>query len=160
MMPLLLLLLLIGAPLLELYVIIKVGGAIGAGITVFLVVATAILGIGLIRAQGVGTRERLQAKLARGEAPAMEVLEAAALLVAGGMLLAPGFITDTFGFILLVPPLRRLLIRAGVRHTASVRFGGFHDPRGGGPDPRSPRTFDGEAWSDDDDRDPPHFPRS
>ncbi len=158
MMPLLFLLLLIGAPLLELYVIIKVGGAIGAGITVFLVVATALIGVGLIRAQGVGTRDRLQAKLARGEAPAMEVLEAAALLVAGGLLLAPGFITDAFGFILLVPPLRRVLIRAAVRHTASVRFGGAYTTRGA--DPRRPRTFEGEAWSDDDDRDPPHFPRS
>ena len=159
MMPLLFLLLFIGAPLLELYVLIKVGGAIGAGITVFLVVATAVLGVWLIRAQGVSTHTRLRRKLEQGEAPAMEVLEAAALLVAGGLLLAPGFITDTFGFILLVPPLRRTLIRTALRRAITVRTGGFRHGRGGPGGPRGPRTFEGEAWSDDDDRDPPNFPR-
>ncbi|MGM0412268.1 MAG: FxsA family protein [Pseudomonadota bacterium] len=153
MPPLLILLaLFVGAPLVELYILIKVGEVIGAGITVLAVVGTAILGAWLIRAQGLSTQARLRQRLAMGEMPAMEMLEGAALLVAGVFLLTPGFVTDAFGFLLLIPPLRRALIRAAARRAVVVRGGDPNGGPGGGP-----RTFEGQAWPDDDDD--PRFPR-
>ncbi|MFP4131683.1 MAG: FxsA family protein [Thiohalospira sp.] len=150
MPPLLILLaLFVGAPLVELYILIKVGEVIGAGITVLAVIGTAVLGAWLIRAQGLSTQARLRQRLAMGEMPAMEVLEGAALLVAGVTLLTPGFVTDTFGFLLLIPPLRRALIRAAARRAVVVRGG--QGPGGG------PRTFEGQYWPDEDDD--PRFPR-
>lgn len=150
MPPLLILLaLFVGAPLVELYILIKVGEVIGAGVTVLAVIGTAVLGAWLIRAQGLSTQTRLRQRLAMGEMPAMEVLEGAALLVAGVTLLTPGFVTDALGFLLLIPPLRRALIRAAARRAVVVRGGG--GPGGG------PRTFEGQAWSDEDDG--PRFPR-
>lgn len=99
-------------PLAEIYVLIQVGGLIGALPTVVLVVFTAVLGAVLIRAQGLATVARMRQSLERGELPALELLEGACLLVAGALLLTPGFVTDSVGFMLLVPGLRRALIVA------------------------------------------------
>jgi UPF0716 protein FxsA len=98
-------------PLAEIYVLIEVGSLIGALPTVALVVLTAVAGAGLIRAQGLATLARARAVAERGEVPAMELLEGVCLLVAGAFLLTPGFVTDTAGFLLLVPALRRHLFR-------------------------------------------------
>lgn len=97
-------------PLAELYVLIQVGGVIGALPTVALVVFTAVLGAFLIRSQGLATVARMRAAMDRGEVPAVEILEGACLLVAGALLLTPGFVTDTVGFVLLLPMLRRSII--------------------------------------------------
>lgn len=97
-------------PLLEIYLFIQVGSVIGAIPTVFLVVFTAVLGVLLLRAQGFSTLRRAQLSLAAGEIPALEILEGVLLLLAGAMLLTPGFFTDTVGFLLLVPACRRWLI--------------------------------------------------
>jgi len=97
-------------PITEIYLLIEVGGIIGAIPTIFLVVFTAVFGALLIRHQGVATILRARQEMNQGSVPAMQMLEGAALLVSGALLLTPGFLTDTFGFILLVPPLRRLLI--------------------------------------------------
>ena len=109
-------------PLTEIYVLIQVGSVIGALSTVILVVFTAVLGAALIRAQGLATLARMRATMDRGEVPAMELLEGACLLVAGALLLTPGFVTDTVGFALLIPGLRRgmalgLLERGVIRTT-------------------------------------------
>ncbi len=114
------LLLLVGAPLLELYVLIEVGSEIGALTTILLSIFTAILGAALVRLQGVSVLLRVQETLARGEAPALEMLEGAVLMMAGVMLLFPGFITDAMGFLMLVPPLRRSLILALLRHSGRL----------------------------------------
>ena len=105
-----LLLLFFTVPLAEIWVLLSVGSAIGALPTVAAVVFTAVLGAALIRAQGIATLSRVQASLDRGEIPALEMMEGAFLLVAGALLLTPGFITDSIGFACLVPPLRRALI--------------------------------------------------
>lgn len=105
-----LLLLFFAVPLAEIYVLLEVGGWIGALPTIGLVVFTAMLGAVLVRAQGFSTLMRVQECLNRGELPAIPLLEGACLLVAGALLLTPGFVTDTMGFVLLVPPLRRYLI--------------------------------------------------
>ncbi len=140
--PLLFLLFLI-VPLLEIYILIKAGSVIGALPTVALVVFTAVLGAFLLRLQGLSTMNRMRNNMMQGKLPAMEILEGAALLVAGGLLLTPGFFTDAIGFLLLVPPFRRywllkIIERATI--TGVSRQGA-----------RGPRTFDGESWRDDDD---------
>ena len=106
----LILLVLVGAPLVELYVLIEVGSRIGALTTIALSIFTAVLGAWLVRMQGLSVLFRVQQSLARGEPPALEMAEGALLLVAGVMLLFPGFITDGLGFALLIPPLRRWLV--------------------------------------------------
>ncbi len=101
-------------PLVEIWLLIEVGSVIGAIWTVILVVLTAIIGAALVRAQGLATLSRAQAQLRAGELPAVEMFEGVALIVAGALLLTPGFFTDAVGFTLLVPPLRRWLIRTVV----------------------------------------------
>lgn len=97
-------------PLVEIYFLIKVGDAIGAGWTIFAVVATAAIGAWLLRVQGASTLLRAQPALLKGSLPAMEMMECFALALSGALLLTPGFFTDSFGFILLIPPARRWII--------------------------------------------------
>jgi UPF0716 protein FxsA len=99
-------------PLLEIYLLIKVGGVIGAAYTILLVIATAILGAWLLRIQGLATLTRAQAQLQRGTLPAREAVEGLLLFLSGALLLTPGFFTDTAGFLLLIPALRRLVAAA------------------------------------------------
>ena len=105
-------------PLIEIYFLIKVGDVIGAGWTIFAVVATAIIGAGLLRIQGASTLLRAQSNLAKGSIPALEMMEGFALALSGVLLLTPGFFTDAFGFLLLIPPVRRWLIGRKI-HNAS-----------------------------------------
>lgn len=97
-------------PLLELYLIIKVGSYIGAMWTVFIVIMTAVIGIQLLRIQGFSTLMRAQQNMVRGAMPAMEMMEGIVLAVGGALLITPGFITDTLGFLCLIPVTRRALI--------------------------------------------------
>jgi UPF0716 protein FxsA len=119
-------------PLAEVYVLIQVGSVVGAGWTIFLVVFTAVLGAVLVRIQGLSAIDRVRRALAADEMPALELVEGLFLLVAGVLLLTPGFITDAVGFACLTPPLRRGVIRAlvrrGVVRAAAARGG---DPGGG-----------------------------
>jgi UPF0716 protein FxsA len=114
---------LVGAPLLELYVLIEVGSEIGALPTVLISIFTAVLGAGLVRMQGLSVLFRVQQSLARGEVPALEMFEGALLLVVGILLLFPGFITDAIGFLLLMPPLRRWLVLAILGRGGSMGAG-------------------------------------
>ncbi|MFV2058064.1 MAG: FxsA family protein [Thiohalomonadales bacterium] len=106
----LLLLIFLLVPIVEIYLLIQVGGVIGALPTVVLVVFTAVMGAWLIRIQGISTLQRVRKTVAEGGIPAFEVLEGLMLLVAGALLLTPGFFTDTIGFLFLMPALRRLLL--------------------------------------------------
>ncbi len=131
-------------PLIEIYLLVKVGSWLGAWTTVLLVVFTAVLGAALLRQQGLATLERTRQSMARGELPAMEMLEGALLIVGGALLLTPGFFTDTIGFLLLVPALRRRLILWAIDRGVVMAFGGPRRPGDG------PRTLEGECWRDDD----------
>jgi UPF0716 protein FxsA len=113
-------------PIVEIYLLIQVGQVIGAGWTVFLVVLTAVIGVGLLRIQGLSTLNRAQQKLQQNELPAREMLEGMGLVVAGALLLTPGFFTDTIGFLLLFPPTRLWLVKSIASRmvvTSSVRTG-------------------------------------
>jgi UPF0716 protein FxsA len=97
-------------PIIEIYLLIQVGQVIGAGWTILLVVFTAVIGVWLLRIQGVSTLMRAQQRLQENELPAREILEGVTLVVAGALLLTPGFFTDTLGFLLLFPPTRIWLV--------------------------------------------------
>lgn len=118
-----LLILFIALPILELWLLIKIGGAIGVLPTIALVVLTALVGSQLVRRQGLAALERVRASQARGEAPALPLLEGAALLLAGFMLLTPGFVSDIFGFLLLVPGLRERIARRLLARVVIVQPG-------------------------------------
>ena len=141
----LLLLLFFTIPLVEIYVLLEVGGAIGVLPTIAMVVLTAVIGAGLIRAQGLATLGRVQQQLERGELPAVGIIEAALLLVAGALLLTPGFVTDSIGFLILVPPLRRWAIESFLARRI-VAAGTARGQHGAG----KPGAIEGEFRREDD----------
>jgi len=149
--PVLLLLFLL-VPLLEIYLLIVVGGIIGALPTVVLVVLTAVVGAALARVQGLATLQRLQATMARGEAPAIEMLEGALLLVGALLLLTPGFFTDALGFACLLPPTRRLLSLWLLKRFMVITPAGRAGRAGGPPGAHQSRTLEGEFRREDEDR--------
>jgi len=107
-------------PMLELFILIKVGMAIGFFPTILLVVASSMLGVFLIRVAGFATAMRARESLARGEAPAQEILEGLMIAVGGGLLLLPGFISDVLGLVCLLPITRRVLV-SKVRNRAEAQ---------------------------------------
>lgn len=120
-------------PLIELYVIIAVGEKIGAFWTVMLVLLTAVVGVNLLRIQGLKTLMRAQVSMAQGQVPAMEMMEGMVLAAAGIMLITPGFISDSLGFLCLIPTSRRAIIRymlarSRVRTSFDAGSGGFQSP--------------------------------
>lgn len=117
----------LSVPLIEMIILIEVGSIIGAVPTVGLVVLTAVCGIWLLRLEGMATLARVQQKLAAGELPGEELLEGVMLLIGGALLLTPGFATDLFGFICLIPIFRRPLavriIESSVFRAVNVNTG-------------------------------------
>ena len=105
-MLLLLVLLFIVVPIVEIYVIIQVGQAIGALWTIALLVADSILGSMLMRSQGRSAWRRFNEAIAAGRVPAREVVDGALVIFGGALLLTPGFVTDIFGAAFLLPPTR------------------------------------------------------
>lgn len=143
----LLLLLLVVTAAAEIAVFIQVGGRIGAGWTLLLVLASAVTGIALVRAQGFAAARRVQALIEQGESPALGMLEGLALLAAGVLLVIPGFLTDLAAFALLIPPLRRWILRLYLRR---VRLEGTVTRYGGPPTGRSDRApLEGESRRED-----------
>ena len=134
-------------PLAELWFLIKVGGWIGALPTVALTVMTAVIGASLARLQGLKTLLRMRQTVARGETPAIEVIEGVLLLAAALLLLTPGFFTDALGFACLLPPIRRALAWWGLqRMTVVTPAGKTTKPAG----KHEPRTLEGEFHREDD----------
>ena len=109
-MPLLLLALII-LPIAEIYVLLQAGGVFGAWPVIAAVVATAVIGGVIIRWQGLQALHKLQSDMSGGSAPVEPVVDGVFLLVAAPFLMTPGFITDAFGFLLLVPPIRHAIAR-------------------------------------------------
>ncbi|VAW97898.1 UPF0716 protein FxsA [hydrothermal vent metagenome] len=105
----------ISVPILEIYLLIQVGSQVGAFFTVVLVVATAVLGAALIRSQGLQTIEKIKNCSSRGELPAEPLIEGLLLLIAGALLLTPGFFTDALGFLVVIPILRQQLAKNIIR---------------------------------------------
>ncbi len=138
-------------PLIELFLLIEVGSAIGALPTIGICLLTAMMGTGLLRQQGLQTLGRARHNLDQGTLPAIELLEAVALVIGGVLLLTPGLVTDVFGFACLLPPSRRFLVRL-VLSRLEVRIGPG-GPRGGGPQQgqsNDPHIIEGEYERRDD----------
>ena len=113
----------IAVPLVEMLLLFEVSDQIGGLSTLGLVVVTAVIGVQVLKQQGIATLTRANARLSLGELPAQEIIEGMLLAAAGALLLTPGFITDTLGFVFLAGPLRRL-IAARLLRSGLVRAGG------------------------------------
>jgi UPF0716 protein FxsA len=98
-------------PTLELYLLILLGRQVGAEVTVGIVILTGVLGVYLARKNGKSVLARLVESVRRNEVPAMEVVEGLLILIGGIVLMLPGLISDTLGFLLVINPTRRLFIR-------------------------------------------------
>ena len=147
-----LLLIFILVPILEMVVLIKVGGAIGALSTVFMVFATAAIGLALLRKQGPSTLLKAQQKMQTGQLPAKEIVEGIFLAVGGALLLTPGFITDTLGFCCLIPGIRHVIIVWGggwIFSRLRVRSVNTRENHFGGSDSISGKTIEGEFQRED-----------
>ena len=124
----------IGIPLIEIAVFIQVGGIVGLGPTLIIVILTAVIGTALLRRQGLATLNRARQQMDQGSLPLAEIFDAVCLLIAGAFLLTPGFVTDGFGALLLIPA-----VRAGIRKAIAGRVqvqgaGQFHGQHpGAGP---------------------------
>jgi UPF0716 protein FxsA len=106
-----LLFLLILVPLLELYILIKIGGYFGAFQTIALVVFTALLGIVLVRLEGLRTLQKIRQSLSQGIVPAEEMVDGVLIFVGGILLIIPGVLTDLFALVLLIPYSRTIFKR-------------------------------------------------
>jgi UPF0716 protein FxsA len=98
-------------PLLELYILIKIGGALGAFQTVALVVLTALLGVILVRFEGLKTLQQIRQSLSQGIVPAEEMIDGVLIFVGGILLITPGVLTDLFALVLLIPYTRTIFKR-------------------------------------------------
>ncbi|MFQ6017843.1 MAG: FxsA family protein [Kiloniellaceae bacterium] len=144
-MGVLLLAVFIGVPLIEIAVFIEIGDLIGLWPTLGLVVLTALLGTWQLKAQGLATLARARAQVNRGALPTRALFDGACLLLAGALLLTPGFVTDAAGLLLFAPPLRDFLHQLLARHlrasvTTRVFVDGEEVRRGASAGP----TIDGE----------------
>ncbi len=133
-----LLLIFVGVPIIEIALFIKVGGLIGLVPTLLIVVLTAVVGTSLMRRQGIAALDRLRASIEGGGDPVGPIAHGALILVAGMLLLTPGFFTDTLGLLLLVPPLRARVIRWGASRI-TVQAAGYVRTRRPAAGKRSPR---------------------
>jgi len=139
MNPILLLIILV--PVIEIYLLIKIGSQIGAITTIFMIFMTAIIGVYYAKYEGLNTLKSGFTQLSRNETPAYEVISGAAIAFAALLLIIPGFATDTFGFLLIFPPSRRFIFN---------RFSNKFKPK----ENRKNNFIDGdfEDIEDDDDR--------
>ena len=119
-----LLLVFIVTPLLEMVILFQAADVFGAWITLLLVVLTAVIGLNILKKEGLSIFVRANERLNSGELPAQEIVEAIFLAGAGALLITPGFLTDFAGFSLLMRPLReyfaKLAIRAGIFKATTI----------------------------------------
>lgn len=134
-----LVLLFLVVPLVELYVLIQVGSAIGALNTIALLLLMGVAGGWLMKREGLGVVRRVQSQLQAGRVPAAEVVDGFLILFGGALMLTPGFLSDALGLALLVPPVRTL-VRAGLARRLRVRVIG-HDRHGRDDDGRGPSGY-------------------
>ncbi|MEZ5921914.1 MAG: FxsA family protein [Parvularculaceae bacterium] len=152
-MGLILFILFFGIPLLEIFVFIQIGGLIGPIPTLLGCVVTAVIGAFLVRMQGFHVLRDAQARLSRDELPVDALAHGAMILVAGVLLMAPGYVTDAMGFALLAPPVRVIVAKWVVNY---VRTHAKVHLMGAGFEQQSERaasggfTIEGEAVEIDD----------
>jgi UPF0716 protein FxsA len=129
--------------LLEIYTLVSVGKSIGGFSTILLVIITALIGSSLLKQQGFSTLAKVQEKAVLGQMPAFEMLEGLVILIAGILLLTPGFITDTFGLLGLIPISRRFLIARFLQK--KIHYFNRQTPT---QPSKTDSTIEGEFWED------------
>ncbi|SES81490.1 FxsA family protein [Pseudomonas graminis] len=153
------LLLLLLFPVLELFVLVKVGMSIGFLPTFLLVVAGSMLGVFVVRVAGVATALSARQSLARGELPAQQMLDGLMMTIGGGLLVLPGFISDVLGLLFLMPFSRRLIVgkvrnraeaqaarqRAFAENMHAANSAGPMHPGAARPEARRPEVIEGEV---------------
>lgn len=123
-MPLLALLFLV-VPILELYVLLQVGHAIGALNTVALLIAVSVVGAWMSKRQGLNVLQRVKTQLERGQMPGAELVDGLLVFFAGALLLTPGFLSDCLAIALLLPPVRavvRRMVRNWFERRVDIRY--------------------------------------
>ena len=135
-------------PVVELYVIVQVASGIGVAETILLLIAISVVGAWLAKREGIGVLRRMQLTVAQGRVPSGEIVDGALVLLAGALMITPGFLSDCFAIVLLVPPTRALVrrailgrIRAGGRVAQVI---GTSTPRARGGRP----VWDVDGWED------------
>lgn len=154
-MPLFLIFVLV--PLIELMILIEVGGVIGSAWTFIIIIATALIGTRLVKQQGFQTWAKIQQEMATGQLPARALFDGICILISGVLLITPGFITDTIGFLLVTPPFRaamyaqlgsRIQVRASSQFQQQQSYGETFEHQQTQNEfkqtPHQPTTLDGE----------------
>ena len=131
----------IGIPAVEVFLMIKIGGKIGALNTVFLIFSTAIIGIYFAKLEGIKTIRSGAINLYQNKIPIYEIISGASIAMAALLLIIPGFFTDTIGFLLLIPLTRKVLISFFVKKRNSQE------------NKENTNTLDGEIVEDKDKKD-------
>ncbi|MDP9416539.1 MAG: FxsA family protein [Actinomycetota bacterium] len=159
-MGLLLVVLFLVVPIIEIYVIVQVGQVVGVGPTILLLLLESALGAWLVKREGRRAWQALRGAFVSGRLPNVELADAALVLVGGTLLLTPGFVTDVFGFLLVLPasrPLfRRALARVVARRAQIAVSRRVAAPSDAGQPPRSsgngrePRVIPGEVVGGDE----------
>ena len=149
------LLLFFAMPIIEMYLLITVAGYIDALATIGLVMLTAVIGVTLLRYQGLETLMRGTQKMRSGQMPAQEVAEGLLLAVAGALMITPGFVTDAIGFLILFPPTRLMIAHMMLARMQTHSFRGTENTHQQGSSDQSersdrPRTLEGEYQRKDD----------
>jgi len=116
------LLLIILIPALEIYLFIKIGSQIGALITILLIFTTAVVGIYYAKYEGLNTLKSGFAQLSRNEPPAYEMISGAAIAFAALLLIIPGFATDIFGFLIILPISRRFIFKIFFKKIKTTKY--------------------------------------
>ena len=150
-MPGLIPLIVIIVPIIEITLFVQIGGAIGLGWTLLVILATAMLGAHAIRRQGIDALARAQTQMATGKPPVGEIVHGVLILMAGILLLTPGFMTDALGFLLLFPATRLLVLELAAGFILPKLFSGFSVLRGSTQNPADAKIIDGDYRVEDPD---------
>ncbi|MEI6447847.1 MAG: FxsA family protein [Actinomycetes bacterium] len=153
---------LIAVPLVELWVIIQIGGLIGAWPTIGLLLASSLIGATLLKREGQAAWRRVNGAVAAGRVPARESVDGVLVVIGGSLMLAPGFITDLLGILLLIRPIRDLVRTLGlarlvgggwrgVAFTAATKATGAATGSRSPRDPDARRSYDVEGFAVDAD---------
>ena len=144
-------LILIIVPIIEITLFVQIGGAIGLGWTLLVILATAMLGARAIRRQGIDALARAQAQMATGKPPVGEIVHGVLILMAGILLLTPGFMTDALGCLLLFPATRLFVLELAADFILPKLLSGFSVRRGSTRNPADAKIIDGDYRVEDPD---------
>ena len=112
----------IAVPLIEIYFVVKIGSVVGVIPTIALLFVISVFGSRVVKHQGLRVWRKFNEQVSSGHVPSRELIEGVCLLVAGALLVAPGFFTDALGFLLLLPPFRLVVVKiVGARTTNKVQ---------------------------------------